>query len=123
MKLLYRLAEWHALAKLRMHTESTLALLDGDLTTELGALFRQFCKFTASSFSIRELPREAAARQRRQSSSGQQRLRALNISTVKFHFLGDYGAHIRRFGTTDSYSTQLVFTTLHLLGLTNWFWY
>ena len=32
----------------------------------------------------------------------------LNVFTVKFHFLGDYVRHIRLFGTTDSYSTQLV---------------
>ncbi|KAF9470026.1 hypothetical protein BDN70DRAFT_765144, partial [Pholiota conissans] len=32
---------------------------------------------------------------------------ALNLSIIKFHFLGDYVQHIREFGTTDSYSTQL----------------
>jgi hypothetical protein len=34
--------------------------------------------------------------------------KVLNLLTVKFHFLGDYVRHIRLFGTTDSYSTQLV---------------
>lgn len=33
-----------------------------------------------------------------------------NINTPKFHALGDYPAYIRLFGTTDSYSTQLVRT-------------
>ena len=34
--------------------------------------------------------------------------RMLNLYMPKFHFLGDYVHHIRTFGTTDSYSTQLV---------------
>ncbi|KAF8175172.1 hypothetical protein BJ912DRAFT_826532, partial [Pholiota molesta] len=33
--------------------------------------------------------------------------KTLNLSTVKFHFLGDYVKYIRFVGTTDSYSTQL----------------
>ena len=32
----------------------------------------------------------------------------LNIDTYKYHSLGDYAATIRRIGTTDSYSTELV---------------
>ena len=31
-----------------------------------------------------------------------------NFGTPKFHFLGDYTSTIRRYGTTDSYSTQSV---------------
>ena len=41
MKLLYRTAEWHALAKLRMHTDSTLEHLH-HLTKEFSSLMRQF---------------------------------------------------------------------------------
>ncbi|CAA7265767.1 unnamed protein product [Cyclocybe aegerita] len=37
MKLLYHMAEWHAFAKLRQHTETTLTHLEG-VTTELGKL-------------------------------------------------------------------------------------
>lgn len=165
MKLLYRTAEWHALAKLRMHSDSTLTLLE-DLTVEFGKLMRQFRDLTCSQFQTVELPRETAARYRRQtkqqattaqgapsstpvvdlianpssmilgsavnlaspppttnslpetsssSHSQQQSLPAsgpkpkiFNLFTIKFHFLGDYVRHIRLFGTTDSYSTQLV---------------
>ena len=138
MKLLYRTAEWHALAKLRMHTDSTLTLLE-ELTTEFGKLMRQFRDLTCSQFVTIELPREAAARTRARttdtsksgtqtgayfqvcnlrwfiltqsidtSGSSTRKPRLLNILTVKFHFLGDYVRHIRLFGTTDSYSTQLV---------------
>ncbi|KAF8873128.1 hypothetical protein BD779DRAFT_1452164, partial [Infundibulicybe gibba] len=132
MKLLYRTAEWHALAKLRMHTDGTLSILD-ELTVELGKLLRQFRDLTCSQFHTVELPREVSARTRRQI---RQRAAAtapmpsphpvppaarsipleptlptatgLNLSTVKLHFLGDYVQHIRQFGTTDSYSTQIV---------------
>ena len=63
MKLLYRTAEWHALAKLRIHTDSTLTLLE-NLTAELGQLLRKFRDVTCSTFSTVELPRETAARNR-----------------------------------------------------------
>jgi hypothetical protein len=183
MKLLYRTAEWHALAKLRIHTDSSLTLLD-DLTTEFGRLLRKFRDVTCSTFSTFELPRETAARNRREihtankrtgndtntsantliqdpgpatllglatssslaahnpspaqaenlpagtgkyafklglyssvydialghprgSGSGRKPM-ALNLHTIKLHFLGDYVRHIRTFGTTNSYSTQLV---------------
>ncbi|KXN86458.1 hypothetical protein AN958_10073 [Leucoagaricus sp. SymC.cos] len=115
MKLLYRLAEWHALAKLRMHSDSALKLF-GDLTCETGCLFHRFRDQSCSTFSTSELSREAAARQRRQMSSqcgptGQHsskwQAKLLNLNTIKFHFMGDYEWHICHFGTTDSYSTQL----------------
>jgi hypothetical protein len=63
MNLLYRLAEWHALAKLRMHTESTLTLMD-TVTTQVAHATRKFRDDTASAFTTVELPKEAAARQR-----------------------------------------------------------
>jgi len=119
MKLLYRTAEWHALAKLRMHTDTSLDLLE-KLTTEFGQLMRQFRDFTCSEFITTELLREAAARARRTKQqtgpstippaepAQQRRVKHLNLFTIKFHFLGDYVAWIRRMGTTDSYSTQLV---------------
>ena len=116
---------------------------------------RQFRDLTCSQFQTLEIPRETAARHRRQmkaqatagqvhslstsnsasaaseptalpqppisaqmsSSSHSQpqppsgpssKIKQLNLFTVKFHFLGDYVHHIRLFGTTDSYSTQLV---------------
>ena len=171
--MLYRTAEWHALAKLRIHTDSSLTLLE-KLTAEFGQLLRKFRDVTCSTFSTVELPRETAARNRREihtkrtatsseavassrlamqplndplpaaqeeilpaagtgkytfklglyfsaydsdsnaASEQSRRLRSgrkpmvLNLHTIKLHFLGDYVQHIRTFGTTDSYSTQLV---------------
>jgi hypothetical protein len=66
MKLLYRTAEWHALAKLRMHTDQSLDLLE-ELTTEFGVLMRRFRDVTSSQFATVELPREMAARNRREA--------------------------------------------------------
>ena len=64
MKLLYRISEWHALAKLRMHTEDSLRFME-ETTKELGDLLRQFRNLTCSEFNTVELPREADARLRR----------------------------------------------------------
>jgi hypothetical protein len=68
MTLLYRLAEWHALAKLRMHTDTTLELMDS-VTTKLGQQLRKFRDSTCSNFVTVELPKEVAAQKRRQSKA------------------------------------------------------
>jgi hypothetical protein len=145
MKLLYRTAEWHGFAKLRLHTDSTLKHLQS-LTKEFGRLMREFRDQTCSQFQTFELQREVDARNRNQqrrlantssvvtpsqtrtssasagghrantlrpaTSTGTQanvrKAKTLNISTTKFHFLGDYVHTIQMFGCTDSYSTQLV---------------
>jgi hypothetical protein len=65
MKLLYRTAEWHGFAKLRMHTDFTLDHLE-ELTKEFGLLMRQFRDLSCSRFQTVELPREVEARKRRQ---------------------------------------------------------
>ena len=102
LRLLYKTAEWHALAKLRMHTDSMLSVLE-EVTRELGRLMRQFRDRTSDEFNTVELPGEASAKKRTSSSK-----KKLNLNTYKFHSLGDYVATIRLFGTTDSYSTQVV---------------
>jgi hypothetical protein len=60
MRLLYQTAEWHALAKSRMHTDTTLEHLC-HLTKEFGHLMRQFRDQTCSQFNTVELPHEVAA--------------------------------------------------------------
>ena len=118
MTLLYRTAEWHAFAKLRLHTEGTLQHLEG-LTTELGKLMRKFRDTTQSAFVTFELPKEVGVRQRRQKSGkGKEKAAAgsvsgrkpknLNLFTYKWHALGDYVQAIRLFGGTDGFSTQVV---------------
>ena len=119
MKLLYRTAEWHAFAKLRLHTDSTLQYLE-KLTKELGKLMRNFRDTTQSSFATFELPKEKGARQRRQTSGqgkasgGSLKVKGLNLFTYKWHALGDYVQAIRLFGGTDGFSTQVVSDYLSL---------
>lgn len=136
MTMLFRLAEWHAFAKLRMHTESTLTRMES-VTTVLGRELLKFSNVTCSAFSTVELPRETAARGRRRArtqakaakpdgpdvsiapalSSGMRSKKRckkkLNLSIYKLHSLGDYVRTIRMFGTTDSFSTQPVSTVLY----------
>jgi hypothetical protein len=140
LTLLYRLAEWHALAKLRMHTEYTLAYLD-KATATIGQGLRFFREWTRTAYTCKELPREVGARSRRlkkgkatadkasvptalsQKAKGkakslepkassktgaEAKVKLFNLAIYKFHALGDYVRTIRLFGTTDSYSTQIV---------------
>lgn len=125
LKLLYVLTEWHALAKLRLHTDTTLKQLEQQ-TTELGQLMRDFERLTCVAFETFELPRETAARVRHQAqasasaststaaaaastaTTSARKAKKFNLNIYKFHSLGDYVNTIREFGTTDSYSTQIV---------------
>lgn len=124
MKLLFVFAQWHALAKLRLHNDHTLDLLDYT-TTQLGAHTRRFNRDTCSRVATKELAKEAEARARREAkgkgkgkaASATRKPATLGIFTIKFHYLGDYVPTIRRFGTSDSYSTENVsdFSSFHLL--------
>ncbi|KAF8218080.1 hypothetical protein K438DRAFT_1525917, partial [Mycena galopus ATCC 62051] len=132
LDLLFLLAFWHALAKLRMHTTFSLERLD-DVTSSLGRQLRYFAKYTRTKFKTKELPSEEAARGRRQAkkaaaaakrsgvsepptsaskpgggSKSDSKMKWFNLSTYKAHALGDYVPTIRFFGTSDSYSTQTV---------------
>ena len=123
LKLLFQLSTWHGLAKLQMHTDETLQIMD-DVTATLGAELRSFQSNTCSSFSTKELKREAEGRYRckvRTKTLSEQHHpkenvpptcarneKTFNLQTYKLHVLGDYTEAIRRYGTTDSYSTQLV---------------
>ncbi|KAF9051319.1 hypothetical protein BJ165DRAFT_1341064, partial [Panaeolus papilionaceus] len=129
--LLYCMAKWHSLAKMRMHTDRTISILQA-LSKELGTQLRQFRDTTCMEFRTMELPKEAAARARREaaaSAAGQQpsasattsssrRPKTLNLQTIKMHFLGDYAEQIKTFGTSDSHSTQLVIHSTLFLGPT-----
>ncbi|KAJ7707072.1 hypothetical protein B0H16DRAFT_1345465, partial [Mycena metata] len=124
LDLLFILAYWHALAKLRLHTDSTVDLLD-EITTLLGRQLRYFRNVTCAAFPTKELPREEAARGRRNAKKaataaaagtappvprggGESKVKIFNMQTYKTHALGDYAPTIREIGTTDSYSTQPV---------------
>lgn len=115
--LLYRFAQWHALAKLRMHSETTLSVLDATFKRLCGQL-RKFRDFTCNAFTTVELPKERAARVNKavrersrtdnpDAASGR-KVKKFNMNTYKFHAMGDYVPTIRLFGTIDSFTSQIV---------------
>ena len=123
MALLFTCAYWHRLAKLHMHTDETLTLLD-TVTEHLGQRLRRFQLKTCDAFNTQELKREAERRQHRAQENlknlqgrstatvaapmphASQRPKTFNLQTYKPHALGDYSSSIRMYGTTDSYSTE-----------------
>lgn len=140
MGLLFTLAHWHGLAKLRQHTDLSLNILES-VTIQLGNLLRNFQSKTCTAYATHELKREMAARIRKATkgySAGKltttgpniknteighptnkkvnnktkkdmkRQYKTLNLNTYKDHSLGDYVETIRQYGTTDSYSTELV---------------
>lgn len=128
MRLLFVCSHWHGLAKLRLHSDITVAILD-EVTTALGEAFREFQLKVCPAFATRELPREARARERRAQSKSTKsttgiaesqklttatKLKPFNLDNFKHHSLGDYAQTIRDFGTTDSFSSQIVSTFLYL---------
>lgn len=116
--LLFDLAMWHAYAKLRLHTDTTLNNFRM-LTSTLGDSVCTFIKDVCSQYNTSKLPHKMAACSRRESvlamrshTSGtfQRKLssvqKKLNLLTYKFHTLGDYPDLIARFGITDNANTQ-----------------
>lgn len=66
-----------------------------------------------------ELPKEKAARERKiareragtnnpDTGSSGRKAKKFNLNTYKFHAMGDYVRSIQLFGTTDSFTTQIV---------------
>ena len=121
--LLFELCTWHALAKLRLHTETTVRALEHS-TRRLGNVLRDFQKTICAHYITKELPGEEAARGHRtaalakkknndpevrtkQTKQGK-RERHFNLSTYKLHVLADYPAAIRRYGTADGFTSQVV---------------
>jgi len=134
LDLLFGLAEWHAEAKLCMHTDSSLQLLT-KATLYLGSQMCCFTKTTCNSFNTKELSQETAACGRQQhkknttitiqqaqsammqSATSMKPVKAsaiqkkFSLETYKLHTLGDYVRQIHLFGPTDLYSTQTVSST------------
>ena len=116
---IFTCAYWHALAKMHMHTDEMLALLD-TVTEHLRRRLRHFQWKTCAAFDTWELKREVKCHQCCESKSqtgssiatpitqGVQRTKTFNLKTYKLHALGDYSSLIHKFGTTDSYSTEPV---------------
>ncbi|KAF9555172.1 hypothetical protein CPC08DRAFT_643236, partial [Agrocybe pediades] len=127
LDLIFVMCTWHALAKLRLHTASTLNGLQ-ESTRSLGQLLRDFSRKVCSKYNTKELPREEAARTRRRAAAASKKKanaqqgkkkatkktqtgakkKHFNLSTYKLHALGDYVPSIIRVATSDNYSTQRV---------------
>lgn len=69
-ELLLRCAEWHALAKLRLHTEETLGLLDSK-TEQLATSFATFQSVTCEAYDTRETSKEKRSRVKRSTKTSQ----------------------------------------------------
>jgi hypothetical protein len=136
--MLWDLALWHGLAKMRIHTEETIQLLEAT-TRELAVSVASFEHDVCPHFETRKLAKEVArcgqarlcqeqqaaasqpeptASQPKQKvitnkdvevASGGARMRVLGVQhTYKWHRLANAARTIRRFGTSDNYSTQSV---------------
>lgn len=119
LDLVFVLGCWHAYAKLRLHTEQTLASFER-VTSDVGTLLRHFSEVTCKAFQTKELPRERAAHIQRAANApgsatpgGGPKAKGFNLNTYKLHALGDYPQTIRERGTTDNYTTQRVRGWVH----------
>lgn len=81
MDLLFVMAHWHGLAKLRMHSDLTLEILDQQ-TTDLGEQFREFKAKVCSAYHTQELDREVDARSRRQAKDAAKRVETGKVNNV-----------------------------------------
>lgn len=123
MDMLFSLATWHGLAKLRQHTTDSLSFME-HFTTEMGGDIRRFKRETCSQYHTRELDKKSFGGKKRRKGakrkvpdeSGEAQAPAapsskkkeLNLDTVKTHGLAHYPFDVPRHGTTDNYSTQPV---------------
>ena len=121
LDLLFTLAFWHGYAKLRLHSDSSLRVLEG-ATKVFGTLIRKFKSTICPRYKTKLTPREQDARTRRQTKSkgkGKGKAKGIqqtesaveyvfNICTYKMHAMGDYPSTIQRMGTTDNFNSQNV---------------
>ncbi|TFK16763.1 hypothetical protein FA15DRAFT_606458 [Coprinopsis marcescibilis] len=82
LQLLFLCCKWHALAKLRLHTNETLQLLEST-TTALGNQFHLFLNETCSRFDTFELPQEAEARPRQRKSGPKRQMNGTQARPLK----------------------------------------
>jgi hypothetical protein len=69
LDLLFVFASWHSLAKLRLHTDDTLKLLD-EITSLLGERLRNFRDGVCTHYATHELPKEEINQKRREIQKG-----------------------------------------------------
>ncbi|KAI0737908.1 hypothetical protein C8Q80DRAFT_1263018 [Daedaleopsis nitida] len=117
--LTFDLCMFLSLGKLRAHVPETLQSLD-NAAIAIGSDVRTFVKKTCGKYDTVELPREAAARGRREArltaqgknvqgkakASSARNRKSFNPQTYKLHALMDYACTCRMHGPTDNTSTQ-----------------
>ncbi|KAK2459296.1 hypothetical protein APHAL10511_008685 [Amanita phalloides] len=116
--LLFKLCTWHALAKLHLHTESTVHALERSSQC-LGFALQDFKKKVCSCYMTKELPSEEAAcgchnaaltktgLNNSTDMKNSKKEHIFNLSTYKLHALADYPSAICRYGTTDGFTSQV----------------
>ncbi|KAI1784806.1 hypothetical protein LXA43DRAFT_1100996 [Ganoderma leucocontextum] len=111
LDMVFDLAKWHALGKLRAQTSPTL---DGLTATgiDVGKDVRLFSNKTCQRWVTLELPKESAARGLRKARTRtagaplHRKVKSYSMTTYKYHSLADYTSAIRDFGSTDNFNTQ-----------------
>ncbi|KAG1818907.1 hypothetical protein EV424DRAFT_1539867 [Suillus variegatus] len=120
LKLLFIMTHWHILAKLRMHSDLTLNIMDF-VTSTVGQQFREFKAKVCSVYDTHELRQEVeacaqchaklAVTQKGKQKQGAvveaenparntQQTKVFNFQTYKFHALGDYVSTIHQYDGT-----------------------
>lgn len=120
--LLYELMVWHALAKLRLHTEVTVEVFRA-ATTHMYAAVRRFARTTCETHVTHELKKESDARARRQgaklgSKPVKTKARIVKYNgwkTYKYHCLGDHPDYVELAGPLETTSAQTVCPYVHFV--------
>lgn len=113
--LLFELVNWHALAKLRMHTQVTVDIFKA-CTSHMYAAVRVFARHTCEEIETHELQKEANARARRQgqgargkqTTTGRKTVKFGTWKTYKYHVLADSPQYVERSGPLETTSTRTV---------------
>ncbi|CDO74660.1 hypothetical protein BN946_scf184832.g4 [Trametes cinnabarina] len=110
--MLFELANWHGLAKLRLHTSITIKIMRV-ATDHMCRAMRSFARTTCKRYETRELPKETDARVRCEEKNKDMPNRTPKVvrynvlNTYKYHSLPDYPDYIEQGGTTDNYNSQV----------------
>ena len=118
LELLFELANWHALAKLRMHTDVTIDIFES-ATDHMYAAMRSFSTTTCAAYETLESDAEMASRIRRARVKNpdapvdvRRKKKEFTVcDTFKYHHAQHLPRDIRRVGPSDGYSTQTVGTS------------
>ncbi|KAI0634460.1 hypothetical protein C8Q77DRAFT_1217600 [Trametes polyzona] len=107
LTLLYHMAYWHALAKMRMHTDTSLSLLDNS-TIILGHHLRYFAYTTCAAFDTKETASEYSTRLRANARHAAQPTAPRAASSIRTATAGTAATTSSRVTPVTSASTDTV---------------